>query len=142
MATQVETVSDPGVANLVGGIVQDARKLLVEQLTLFQVEIKNDVRRSLTALTPVLIGLAVVLSGVILLGIASANFLCWLIPEMPLWISFAIVGGATTLVGALLIFWGKSMLDAVSPTPDVAINELKKTISELKENINGKRTSD
>jgi len=138
MAFQVESESDPGVAKLLGGIVQDARKLFVEQLTLFQVEIKNDVRRTLTALNPILLGVGVMLVSLVLLGIAGAYLLCWAIPALPLWGGFGIVGVTAAIVGGLLILRGKSMLDTVSPTPDVAIGELKETIRELKENINGK----
>jgi len=141
MAIQTETAPEVGVPSLIGGIVQDARKLLVEQLTLFQVEIKNDVRRTLTAVAPILGGLGVVLVGLVLLGIAGAYLLCWIAPSLPLWAGHAIVGGITAVVGGGLILWGKSMLETVSPTPDIAINELKETIRELKENINGKRTS-
>ena len=44
MATQLESDSEVGVTTLISGIVQDARDLFVEQMTLFQVEIKNDHR--------------------------------------------------------------------------------------------------
>jgi len=46
MAT-VETESDQGVATLMRGIVDDARRLIIEQLKLFRIEIQNDVRQTL-----------------------------------------------------------------------------------------------
>jgi uncharacterized membrane protein YqjE len=128
METQVETGSEVGVSTLVGGIVDDAKKLLTQQLTLFQVEIKNDVHRTVNALSPLLVGLVVVLAGLIILGMGGAQLLCWLFADLPLWAGYAIVGGTTALIGALLVLSGKTMLDMVSPTPDTALKGLKENL--------------
>jgi len=128
MATQFESDSQADVPTLVGGIVQDARELFVEQMTLFQVEIKNDFQRTLWALAPLVLGLVAILPGLILFGMGGAQFLCWLVPEMPLWVGFALVGGLILLAGAVLILWGKSMLANVSLTPDTALKGLKENI--------------
>jgi len=128
METQVETNPDVGVSTLIGGIVQDARKLLVEQMTLFQVEIKHDLRRTLTAFAPLVIGAIMMLPGIILLGIGAALCLNWAIPTLPLWVAFAIAGGVTVVVAVGLVLWGKSMLADVSLTPDQALKGLKENI--------------
>jgi uncharacterized membrane protein YqjE len=128
MATEVESNGEAGVTTLISGIVQDARELFVEQLTLFQVEIKNDVRRTTAALAPLLAGLAVILTGLVLLGIGSANLLASAVPEMPVWAAYGIIGGVFALAGAILVLWGKSMLDQVHPTPDTALKGLKENI--------------
>jgi uncharacterized membrane protein YqjE len=128
MATQVESDSEVGVTTLITGIVQDARDLFVEQMTLFQVEIKNDLRRTTAALTPLLAGLGVILAALVLFGIGGVNFLVWVFPEMSLWLAYAVIGGLFALVGGLLVLWGKSMLDNVNPTPDTALKGLKENI--------------
>jgi len=128
MATETETNSDVSMSSLIGGIVQDARELFVEQMTLFQVEIKNDLRRILAAAVPLVIGVSVLLPGLILLGMAAAHFLHWAFPEMPLWLGFASVGGLIVVAGVLLVLWGKSMLASVSLTPDTALKGLKENI--------------
>jgi len=128
MATQFESNSEADVSTLIGGIVKDARELLVEQMTLFQVEIKNDLHRTLMALIPLAIGVVVLLPGFILLGIAGAHLLHWAIPDMPLWLGFGSVGGFIMLAGVLLVLWGKSMLASVSLTPDTALKGLKENI--------------
>jgi uncharacterized membrane protein YqjE len=128
MAIQVERDSDVGIATLLGGIVQDARELFVEQMTLFQVEIKNDARRTVAALVPFVFGLGVILAGIVLLGFAGASFLCWLIPETPIWLAYVLVGMLTIIVGSLLVLWGKSMLATINPTPDTALKSLKENI--------------
>jgi len=129
MAIQVESNSDEGVATLVGGIVDDARKLMVEQLTLFQVEIKNDLNRTISAMAPLLAGVSIVLTGLFLLGIGAAQLLCWAVPEIPLWAAYAAVGAGITGLGVALIYRAKAMLDAVSPLlPDTALKALKENI--------------
>jgi uncharacterized membrane protein YqjE len=128
MATQVDPDSEANVTALIGGIVQDARDLFVEQMTLFQVEVKNDARRTLAALRPLVIGLGVVFVGFGLLGIGGASLLCSAVPSIPVWLGYIIVGSIVVIAGGLLIYWGKSMLETVNPMPDTALNGLKENI--------------
>jgi uncharacterized membrane protein YqjE len=128
MATEVESNGEAGVTTLVSGIVQDARELFVEQLTLFQVEIKNDIRRAFNGLAPLLLGAGVSLIAVILLGIGTAQFLAWAFPDMPLWVAFGLTGGALAIVGAILVLWGISILEKIHGTPDTALKALKENL--------------
>lgn len=128
MASQTESDNDVGVATLVSGIVQDARELFVEQMTLFQVEIKNHVRQTLLAFIPLGIGAAVALVALFLLGAAGAYFLSWQWPVLPLWAGFAIMGAIVALAATALVIWAKSMLDRVSITPDIALKGLKENL--------------
>jgi uncharacterized membrane protein YqjE len=129
METNVETNAEEGVSTLVGGIVHDMGKLLGEQLTLFQVEIKNDLHRTLAALTPFLAGAGIAVAGLLLLSMGSAHLLCWAVPELPLWGGYGIVGGVFVTVGVGLIYWAKAMLDSVSPLlPDTSLKALKENI--------------
>ncbi len=128
MSTDFQTEPQPAVGSLLGGIVDDARQLFVEQLTLFQVEIKNDVQRMLRTVIPLLVGGAVAFAGLLILAIAAAEWLCWLAPELPYWISYGAVGTFITLVGGALLLWAKSKLAAISPVPDTALKGLKENL--------------
>lgn len=130
MRTEIST-NDPGVASLVSGILQDARKLLVQQFTLFQVEVKNDLKRTVMAAIPLIIGVAVLLNAPLVLAIGAAHFLSWWQPDLPLWGSFAIVAGLIAAIGAILVFWSGSMFSTFNPLPD-------KTLEGLKENLQWK----
>src|SRR5262245_54713661 len=121
MATDYQTETEPPVSTLISGIVQDARQLFVEQLTLFQVEIKNDIRRMVMAVVPLIIGAVVGFAGVLILLMGVAFFINWAVPDMPTWGGFAAVGGFIVLVSIGLIFWGKAKLSAISPLPDTAL---------------------
>jgi len=128
MATQFAAEPQPAVSTLLGGIAQDAKRLMVEQLTLFQVEIKNDLRRTIIAFAPLIGGAIVLLPAILLLGTAAAYGLCDLVPQLPLWAGFAIVGGCAALVGGGLIAWGAIALKSVHLTPDTALQGLKENI--------------
>jgi len=126
--TDYKTDTEPAVSSLVGGIVEDARQLLVEQMTLFQVEIKNDVHRAVTGVIPLVMGILVAFVGLLVLAIGAAHFVCWLFPDMPTWGGFAAVGGTIAVIAAGLIFWAKSILVTLSPLPDTAIKGLKENL--------------
>jgi hypothetical protein len=126
MATNVE--AEPEISTLVGGIIQDARRLLIEQMTLFQVEIKNEFNRTLAAFVPLLLGGMVASGGLFLMGLAGAYGLAAFVPQLPLWADFAIVGGCVTALGAALVYWGVSWLESVKIMPDTALKGLKENL--------------
>jgi len=128
MAIQLESESPPGVSNLVGGIIQDLRQLLVQQMTLFQVEVKNDVRRTIEACIPISVGAFVLLVAAVTLAVALSHLLCWLWPALPLWGGFGIVGACATLVGVALILIGKLKFDTFNPLPEKSLEGLKENM--------------
>ena len=129
MAMQVETEQhDPGIASLMAGIMNDARELIVQQMTLFQVEIKNDIRKTFMALIPIIAGAGVFVIAMLMLMAAASLFLSWYFPSVPVWGGFAIVGGAFGAIGAVLIIIGNTMLARNNPLPEKAIQGLKENI--------------
>lgn len=127
MATQVAAEANTGVSTLLGGIVQDARRLITEQLTLFQVEIKHDVNRTIRAIIPLVGGAMLLLPACLMLGVAAALGIsaAW---ELPLWAGFLILGGAFALLGGVAIAWGATALKSVHLTPDTALTALKENL--------------
>jgi hypothetical protein len=129
MATATESeIQEPQVSTLIAGIIQDARKLMVQQLTLFQVEFKHDLQRTWMALIPLVLGVAVILTGVIVSGIGVAHLLCALFPDLPLWGGFLVVGGVVSLAGVGLCLWGKTLLADVKPM-DNAVKALEENVT-------------
>jgi len=128
MATDVESAPDVHVASLLSGIAQDAKHLLTEQLTLFQVEIKNDVRRLIEAIVPILVGAIVLVPAIILLGMSAAYGVCWLFPEFPTWAGFAVVGFGIAVGGGALVIWGAWSLRTVNPMPEASLQGLKENL--------------
>jgi len=128
METHYETEHEPGVASLVAGIMQDARQLFVQQLQLFQTEVKHDIHRAVYAVVPMIIGAVLCVPAVLLLGMAFAYFLCWAIPELPLWGGFLITGGSVIVCSIILVLSGKMMFDRVHIVPEQTLEGLKENI--------------
>jgi hypothetical protein len=126
METKFETESEPAnVSSLVNGIIQDSRQLLTQQLTLVQVELKNDLRRTIDAVVPMVIGAVV---GVLALSMflhAAAYFLYWMVPDLPFWMAYAAVGAPTAFVGLCLAMWGTVLFQKFNPIPEKAAEGLK-----------------
>jgi len=119
--------NDPSLTRLITGIAEDAQALLQQQLTLFQVELKNDLRRTRNAAIPLMV-------GVLVCGLAAV-FLCAMLAllldealVLPWWVGFAGVGGTLLVVGVLLVLWGKTRFDAFNPLPDQTVEGIKETI--------------
>jgi len=126
MAVQVESEPQGGeVSSLVNGIIQDARQLLVQQLTLFQVELKRDVRQALEACIPLIFGLVFLLVALITLCAGAAYLLCWIWPELPLWAGFGIIGGGLGSIGATLVLTAWLQFDSLTPPAEASVEGLK-----------------
>jgi len=133
MATNVQSDHDVSLTSLVTGIVNDAQELMKQQFALFQAEVKEDMRKTGEAGTALGVGAAVTLVGSILLCFMLVHLLYWAFPNVQLWVWFAVVGGAVTLVGAGLIFAALAKFRSFNPLPD-------KTVKALEENLEWKTT--
>jgi Putative Actinobacterial Holin-X, holin superfamily III len=129
METKFETEADSvSPSSLVSGIIQDSRQLLSQQLTLVQMELKNDLRRTIDAAVPTMIGIII---GVLALSMflhAAAYFLCWMAPDLPFWMAYAAVGAPTALVGLCLAMWGTVLFQKFNPLPVKSVEGLKENL--------------
>jgi len=128
MANEIETAPEPAVSTLVGGIMDDARELLAEQLALVQAEIKNDIHRITLASVPLIIGGLILIIAATILAAAGALLLDHLFPAFPLWAGFAIVGGMFLAAGLILVLWGKSRFDSMRVPTEQILQGLKENI--------------
>src|SRR5262245_7950351 len=126
--SRVEIDSEPGLTTLLTGIVRDAQELLRQQLSLFQVEFKNDMRRTAAAVASLAAGGIVCLVAGIMLAAALALVLAYFVPSVPLWGWFAIVGAVLAALGASMIFWGKSRFDRFNPLGDKSVQGLMENV--------------
>ena len=127
MAMHVDTHEETSVASLLGGIMEDARRLFVDQLNLFKVEIKHDLQQTSQALIPIILGIVVLVPAAFLLGMGAAHGLTALVPQVPLWGSFLIIGSLVGGVGIGLALWGKSILVNLRPV-DTALTGLEENV--------------
>lgn len=105
MSENHQNGSQPGVASMVGGIVEDAQKLVRQEIALAQHEIGQAWDKGKTAGALLAAALAVFIVGGVLLGIMLAKLLEQLWPNHE-WACFGIVGGLAVLLGGALSYYG------------------------------------
>jgi len=116
------------VTALLAGIVQDAQRLLSQQIELLKVEIKEDIRKTLVGVGFIAAGAGMLLVGALLLCFMLVHLLHWAFPGLDLWLCFLIVGGGLTLLGATLVFAAAYRFSTFNPLPDQTLQGLKENL--------------
>lgn len=139
MADQVQvtnTDSPPSVTPLVTGIINDVQELLRQNLTLFKVEFREDMRKTKDAAISLGTGIGLAAVGGLHLSLMLVFLLNWLFaPDLPLWVCFAIVGGVFAGIGFALYLRGKNKLESFNPLPDETAEALKENVQWIKNRI-------
>jgi hypothetical protein len=135
MTTQVPTSSEPGIATLVKGIVDDIGDLIKQEFKFAKTEIKTDLRKTKDASILLAVGTGLAVLGGIFLALMLVYLLHWLTSpagadsaSLPLWSCYAIVGGLFLGGGGALMAVGKKKFDSFNPLPE-------QTVATVKENV-------
>jgi hypothetical protein len=109
------------MASLVGGIIDDARHLLTQQVTLLKREVKDELSQAKRAAISAALGLWVCGMGALMLLITAALALAEY-SRIPLWGCYALVGAVTTALGGVLLFLARKEASDVKlvPPPETA----------------------
>jgi len=113
---------------LVAGIVNDAQELIKQQVALLKHDVRQDIRQAKEALASVAIGGAIAALGAVLLAFMLVHLLFWLVPAVPLWGWFGIVGGAVAVLGVILIYTGVRRFTEMQPLPDTTVEALRENL--------------
>jgi protein-S-isoprenylcysteine O-methyltransferase Ste14 len=124
--------SEPTLAQLMSGLVSDAKLLLRQELALAKHEIREEVRKTKTALVCLGAGGGVVaIAG--LLFIAMLVHLLNALTDWPLWICYGVVGGVFAIVGAILLYRGIQQISQVDVVPQQTVETMKENVKWIKE---------
>jgi uncharacterized membrane protein YqjE len=145
MADQVQQTA-PGptghVAPLVTGIIDDLQELIKQNLTLFKVEVREDLKKTRDAVSALGVGVGLAVVGGLHLTLMLVTLLWWAFDPnrgaasgIPLWVCFGIVGGLMAAVGVVLYLRGKRKLESFNPLPDESADALKETVQWIKNKI-------
>jgi len=135
MATEVQTNSEPGIASLLKGIVNDFRDLIKQQFQFARTELKADLKKTGEASLLLAIGVGAAFLGTVVLVLMLVHLLHWLtlpadveLAGLPLWACYGIVGGLITATGVVLLLTGKAKLNSFNPLPDQTLQSIKENI--------------
>jgi hypothetical protein len=115
----------PSLAALLGGIMKDAKDLLVQELMLAKLEGHDELRQIKTAALSLGIGVGVAAVGGILLIVMLVHVLA-AYTDIPLWGCYGIVGSVFGVLGWVLLASGKHKIEEIDVMPQ--------TVETMKEN--------
>jgi uncharacterized membrane protein YqjE len=125
MDTRSPQPAAPSLAALLGGIMQDAKDVLVQELTLAKLEGHEELGQIKTAALLLGIGLGVAAVGGILLSLMLVHVLA-AYADVPLWGCYGIVGSVLAVLGWVLLASGKYKVEEIDVMPQ--------TVETMKEN--------
>jgi hypothetical protein len=139
MANGSQHTSGPSLAALLGGIIHDAKDLLVQEVVLTKLEVQDELRKIKTAAIALGIGIGVVAVGGILLILMLVHVLA-AFTEIPLWGCYGIVGSVLVGLGGVLLAAGKTKAEELDVVPRQTVETLKETAQWLTEQTTSDRT--
>jgi hypothetical protein len=125
MDTRSPQPAAPSLMALLGGILNDAKDLLIQELTLARLEGQDELRQIKTAALLLGIGIAVSTVGGMLLSLMLVHILV-AYTDVPLWGCYGIVGSVVAVLGGVLLAAGTHKAEKIDVLPQ--------TVETMKEN--------
>jgi len=116
------------VTELVAGIADDAQHLIRQQYQMLRAEVREDIRRTKSAIKYLGLGAAGMMVGALFLVVALPLFLNWMF-VLPAFAGWAIIGALLLLLGVVGLFAGKHIFQKNNPLPDKTLNALEENLS-------------
>lgn len=124
------TGREPTLTELVSGIADDAQRLIHQQYQMLRAEVKEDIRRTKSALAYMGFGIAASIVGAIFLVVALPLVLNDVLNmEHRPWVGWAIIGGVMLVVGIVGLLVGRNIFRKNNPLPDKTLNALEENLS-------------
>jgi hypothetical protein len=133
MANDVLTDRDQNVSTLVSGIIEDAQRLIRQEITLARSELQQEWVKTKEAVGAIAAGGLVAFLGVFLLAFGLVHLLHWATgtvdtAAVPLWAWFLIVGAVFAFLGGSLIYFGISKGREIQVLPPQTTQSLKEIL--------------
>lgn len=122
----------PSIAQLIGGLVADAEHVIRKELELAKVEIEDMGKRAANSAIAVATGGVVAGAGGLLLLFMLVHLITSL-AGIDLWISYAIVGGAVSVIGGILLATGIARIRNMDMVPRETADALRKDAQWIRE---------
>lgn len=138
MANHSSSSSEPSVAALVSGIVNDAKSLLLQEFTIAKLEMQDELRKTKSAAISLGIGIGIAAVGGLLLILMGVHLLAHL-TEIPLWGCYGIVGGILLVIGIIFLATGKQTAEKIEVIPPKTVETLKENAQWIKDQTTSNR---
>jgi len=138
MAQDTSPRSEASVATLIGGIVNDAKDLLIQEFTIAKLELQQEVRKTKSAMISLAIGAGIAAVGGLFLLLMCVHGLVVLI-DIPLWGAYGIAGALLLIVGAILLARGKQTVEQIEVVPPKTAATVQDTAQWVKEQTTSNR---
>jgi putative superfamily III holin-X len=125
MANHSSPGSEASLASLIGGVVNDAKDLLLHELTIAKLEIQSELHKTKEAAVSFAVGAGIAVAGGFLLLFMLVYLLAALTP-IPLWGCYGVIGALLLGVGLVFLYRGKhteEQLDEVLPQTTTTLKE-------------------
>src|ERR1043166_1194061 len=116
------------VARLIQGIIADIQQLIRQQLAMFREEIQDEFRKAWQSAAALAAGAVITLVGSVMLLVMLPLLLNWLVPELPLWACFGIVGGPLAAAGGVCVFVAVKRIQSCHPLTNPAVEAFKENL--------------
>jgi hypothetical protein len=123
--------SEPTLAQLMHGLVNDAKLLMRQELALAKHEIQGEVGKTKTALVSLGVGIGITAVGGLLLIVMLVHLLNAL-TEWPLWLCYGIIGGVCAIAGVVLLYRGKQHISQIDMVPQQTVETMKENVRWIK----------
>jgi len=121
-----QRIPEPGFASLLGGIANDAKDLLLQEVALTKLELQYELRKAKTAAIALSIGIGTIATGGILLMLMVVHVLDAL-TVVPLWGCYGIVGSVLVVLGGVLLAAGKTKAEELDVVPQRTVHRIKES---------------
>jgi protein-S-isoprenylcysteine O-methyltransferase Ste14 len=126
MAENNQVDATPGIASLVGGLVEDSQQLFMQQLALVRREMQDELDKAKAAGAVLGGGLAVLAVGAVLLGVMVAKLLQ--LTGLPEWSCYALAGVAFAAIGGIMLANGAGKVNQISLVPPQTADTLRRDV--------------
>jgi Putative Actinobacterial Holin-X, holin superfamily III len=139
MDTGSQHLSELSFVSLLGGIANDAKELLLQEVALTKLEVRYELLKAKTAAIALGIGIGIIAMGGLLLLFMLVHLLA-VLTVVPLWGCYGIVGIALVILGGVLLATGKTKAEEVDVVPPRTAQRMKESAQWLtKQTTSNKR---
>jgi len=130
--------SEASLASLIGGVVNDAKDLLLHELTIAKLEMQSELHKAKEAAVSFAVGAGIAVVGGLLLILMLVHLLAAL-TTIPLWGCYGIIGALLLGVGLVLLLRGKHTAEQIDEILPQTATTLKENAQWLKEQTTSNR---